>query len=75
MQRISLSEAQTELQHLVDAAVRGETVLIVGNDDQVVQLVPLTPSKHRRKAGSAKGLITFAEDFDTPLPDFDEYSE
>ena len=74
MQRILLADAQTELQQLVDAAVRGETVLIVGNDDQVVQLVPLTPSKHTRKAGSAKGLITFADDFDAPLTDFDEYS-
>ncbi|MBI1258905.1 MAG: DUF2281 domain-containing protein [Chloroflexi bacterium] len=74
MQRISLEDAQSELQVLVDAAVRGETVLIVGNDDQVVQLVPLTSRKHARKAGSAKGLITFADDFDAPLPDFDEYS-
>jgi Protein of unknown function (DUF2281) len=25
--------------------------------------------------GSAKGLITMAEDFDAPLEDFDEYAE
>jgi antitoxin (DNA-binding transcriptional repressor) of toxin-antitoxin stability system len=95
MQRISLQDAQTELQQLVDAAVRGETVLIVSDDEQVVQLVPLTTRKRRqkpgqpadrmgqyvvvvpeqrtRKAGSAKGLIRIAPDFDAPLPDFDEY--
>ncbi len=95
MQRISLQDAQTELQQLVDAAVRGETVLIVSDDEQVVQLVPVTtkkriqkpgkpadrmgqyvevvPEQRTRKAGSAKGLIRIAPDFDAPLPDFDEY--
>lgn len=33
------------------------------------------PRKPRRKAGSAKGLITIAEDFDEPLADFEEYME
>ena len=75
MQRIPLQDAQTELQQLVEAAVRGETVLIVGADEQVVQLVPVVTSKRPRKAGSAEGLITFADDFDAPLTDFDEYRE
>ncbi len=74
MQRISLQDAQTDLQHLVDAAISSETVLIIGEDDQAVQLVPLGSAKRPRKAGSAKGMITFADDFDTPLPDFDEYT-
>ncbi len=74
MQRINLHDAQTELKQLVEAAIRGETVLIVGDDEQAVQLVPVASGKHARKAGSAKGLITFADDFDAPLPDFDEYS-
>ena len=74
MQRIALQDAQTELQQLVDAAVRGETVLIVGNDQQVVQLVPIESAKRPRKAGSAEGLITMSDDFDAPLPDFKEYA-
>lgn len=31
--------------------------------------------RKRRKAGSAEGLITMAEDFDAPLEDFQEYME
>lgn len=73
MQQISVRDAQTVLQDLLDAAVRGETVLIVGENEQMVQLVPVAAGKHSRKAGSAEGLIMFAEDFDAPLPDFDGY--
>jgi prevent-host-death family protein len=77
MQRISLQDAQTELQELIAAAVQGETILIVGDGEQVVQLVPVAApeasGKRKRKAGSAQGLITMSDDFDAPLPDFDEY--
>ncbi len=75
MQRIHVRDAQTELPRLVDAAVRGETVLIVGDDEQAVQLVPVAPGKQARHAGSARGLIHLANDFDEPLPDFDEYAQ
>lgn len=75
MQQVTLNEAQEQLLTLVDAAIQGETVLIVRDDQHTVQLVPVTPSKRIRKAGSAKGLISIAKDFDAPLPDFDEYSE
>lgn len=74
MQQISVKDAQGELQDLLEAAVRGEMVLIVGENEQMVQLVPVNAPKRARKAGSAEGLITFADDFDAPLPDFDEYT-
>lgn len=74
MQRIHVRDAQTELSRLVDAAVRGETVLIVGDDEHAVRLVPITPGKGARQAGSARGLIHMTADFDLPLPDFDEYA-
>lgn len=73
MQQISVHDAQSELQELLDAAMRGETVLIIGENEQKVQLVPVLVTKHARKAGSAEGLVSFAQDFDEPLPDFDEY--
>ncbi|PIZ26007.1 MAG: prevent-host-death protein, partial [Chloroflexi bacterium CG_4_10_14_0_8_um_filter_57_5] len=39
----------------------------------VVQLVPLKQMLRSRKAGSAKGMIQMADDFDAPLGDFAEY--
>lgn len=75
MQQVSLDEAKTRLQDLVDAALRGETVSIAVDDEQVVQLVPTVRRRRQRKAGSAKGQIWMAEDFDAPLEDLKEYME
>jgi antitoxin (DNA-binding transcriptional repressor) of toxin-antitoxin stability system len=74
MQQVPLNEAQEQLLSLVNAALQGETVLIVRDDQHTVQLVPVAPGKQPRKAGSAKGLVWIADDFDAPLPDFREYS-
>jgi len=46
-----------------------------GRDSQtMVQLVPIVIVKQARKAGSARGLVKLADDFDAPLSDFDDYS-
>ena len=74
MQRIPVDDAQTELKQLLEAAMRGETVLIVGDDQQTVQLVPIAHEKQARHAGSAKGQISIGADFDASLSDFDEYA-
>ncbi|HST87709.1 MAG TPA: type II toxin-antitoxin system prevent-host-death family antitoxin [Ktedonobacterales bacterium] len=76
MYQVSADEAKERLAELIDAAVKGETVLITRNGDdseQAVQLVPAAHAKRRRKAGSAQGLIVMSEDFDAPLADFEEH--
>jgi antitoxin (DNA-binding transcriptional repressor) of toxin-antitoxin stability system len=75
MTQVNLEEAKARLSDLIDAALRGETVSITTDDEQVVQLVPVGLGKGRRKFGSAKGLIHMADDFDAPLEDFKEYME
>ena len=60
---------------LIAAAVRGEEVVIARADKPLVKLVAIEAPKGPRKAGSAKGLIWMAEDFDAPLEDFKEYIE
>ena len=73
MQQVTLNEAIAQLPELIKAAARGEEVLISENGD-VVQLVPVAATKQPRKAGSAKGMIVYmADDFDAPLEDFAEY--
>ena len=71
-QKFGLEEAKTQLIDLISAAMRGEDVVIVKDDAAMVKLVPV-PSKPRRRAGSAKGMIKMADDFDEPLEDFGEY--
>lgn len=77
MIQVSLEEALTRMPELMEAAAKGETVYIVGQDDQIVKLTYVGSAKPiERKPGSAAGQILYiAEDFDAPLEDFKEYME
>ena len=73
MYQVKLDEARARLLTLINAAIEGENVFIFKDDQQVVQLVPVTPPLRHPQFGSAKGLIVMADDFDAPLEDFKEY--
>ncbi len=82
MIQVTMDEAKERLPDLIDAAARGETVLIEKEKDadqgaQVVQLVAVQEKTERKpRFGSAKGVILYmADDFDAPLEDFREYME
>ena len=70
---VSYDDVKTKIADLIEAAMRGDKVVITKNGQQVVQLVPMKPVHRRRKFGSAKGMIIIAKDFDEPLEDFREY--
>ena len=73
MRRVSLAEATTNLLALIEEAVNGETIFVVKDEQQAVQLVPVVLPGRRPQFGSAKGLIVMAEDFEAPVEDFREY--
>ncbi|HLL76713.1 MAG TPA: DUF2281 domain-containing protein [Pyrinomonadaceae bacterium] len=73
MHQVNVEEAQTHLPDLIDAAVNCEEIIIAKDEQRLVKLVPAARAKPRPQFGSARGLITMAEDFDEPLEDFDEY--
>lgn len=73
MQQITLAEASQHLPELIEAALNGEEVIIIKDNQPVVKLTPMLPVKRRRQPGSAKGLITISEDFDAPLEEFQDY--
>lgn len=75
MEQYSLQDAQDDLKKLVNDAQQGKTVVILDENKRAVQLVPVMTTTQPRKAGSARGQITMASDFDAPLSDFDEYME
>lgn len=81
MIQMTLDEAKRHLEELLVAALRGERVVIEDDAQHAVQLVPVTPApppkpaKPGRRAGTAKGKIVMADDFDSPLPDFAEYTQ
>lgn len=72
MVQVSLDEAKLYLLDLINAVLKGETVVILKDRQEAVQLVPVAPLA-RRQFGSAQGLVVMAENFDAPLPDFNEY--
>ena len=74
MERYSLQEAQDHLPKLIADARHGKTILILDQDYQAVQLVPVTVTAKPRKAGSARGQVKISADFDAPLADFDAYT-
>ena len=70
---IDITDAPRRLLDLIKAVEHGEEVIITRNQQPLIQLIPLTQSTNRPQFGSARGLITIADDFDAPLEDFREY--
>lgn len=79
MHQVDLSMAKDQLADLLDLALNGEEVVFTRDNQPVLKIVPIASSQKpaklpRRKAGSARGLISMSPDFDAPLEDFDEYT-
>ena len=73
---VTIQEAQAGLRDLIHKLVPGEEVVITENDQPVAKLARTELKKQWPcKAGSAKGKIWMAPDFDAPLEDFKEYME
>ena len=62
-----------ELNGLIETVGGGEEIVFTQNNLPVAKLVAVRQEKPRPQFGSAKDLFVMAEDFDTPLEDFDEY--
>jgi len=77
MHQIDVAEAKENLSELIEAVIKGEEVVISKDNQPVVKLVVIPPTKKRwpSKAGSAKGMFWISEDFDEPLEEFKEYME
>lgn len=73
MSRVNIHEAKTHLSRLVDEAVRGGEVIIARANKPLVKLVPVAEARPPRRLGTAAGKVRMSDDFDEPLPDFDEY--
>jgi prevent-host-death family protein len=69
MQTINIHDAKTQFSKLVDAATRGDEVVIARAGKPAARLVPIESPRPERKPGALKGKIKIAADFDAPLPD------
>ena len=68
-----MHEAKTHLSGLIEAARRGDEVIILRRRTPLVRLQVLDSARPVREIGGAKGNVVIADDFDAPLDDFSEY--
>jgi antitoxin (DNA-binding transcriptional repressor) of toxin-antitoxin stability system len=74
MRQVNVEEAQVQFQVLVEAALKGEEIIITQEDQPIIKFVTIASPKPERKPGSGKHLmITMTNDFDEPIEDFSEY--
>lgn len=76
MSPVTIQEAQARLSDLIHRLSPGDEVVITENNQPVAKLARTEAKKQWPcKAGSAKGKIRIAPDFDEPLDEFREYME
>ncbi|MBI4559077.1 MAG: type II toxin-antitoxin system Phd/YefM family antitoxin [Candidatus Hydrogenedentes bacterium] len=75
MTQVTVERAAAQLPELLKSVRNGEEVIITEGECPVAKLIGLGPAAAKRRAGTAKGLISIAADFDAPLPDFDAYMQ
>jgi antitoxin (DNA-binding transcriptional repressor) of toxin-antitoxin stability system len=76
MPTVTIQEAQAQLSELIHQMTLGAEMVITENDVPVATLARTQGKKlWPCKAGSAKGKIHIAADFDEPLDEFREYME
>jgi prevent-host-death family protein len=62
---VNIHEARTHLSRLVEAAARGESVIIAKAGKPLVKMVPVDAPVAPRRLGFIRGAFTVPEDFDT----------
>jgi prevent-host-death family protein len=70
---VNVAEAKARLSGLIEAALKGEEVVISRRNKPVVRLAVIDAPKQGRRLGWAAGMVTIADDFDEIPEDFREY--
>jgi antitoxin (DNA-binding transcriptional repressor) of toxin-antitoxin stability system len=72
--QVNMAQAKARFSELVRRARAGVDVVNARLNKPIQRLVPLEPPRRaRRVAGSARGRVRMAVDFDATPPDFGEY--
>ena len=67
--KFNVHEAKTHFSKILDRVGNGEEIIIAKAGKPVARMVPIASRPAQRVAGSAKGKIVIASDFDSPLPE------
>jgi len=69
---VNIHEAKTHLSKLIERVTLGEEVIIAKAGRPIARLVAIKPKRSLRPLGLARGEFVVPEDFDAPMPDFEE---
>jgi prevent-host-death family protein len=70
---VKVHEAKTNFSKLLKAVEDGDEVIVHRGDVPVARLVRFEGDERRPRFGALKGKIWMSDDFDDPLPEFEEY--
>ncbi|MFI5309000.1 MAG: type II toxin-antitoxin system Phd/YefM family antitoxin [Polyangiales bacterium] len=73
MTRVNVAEAKAHLSELIEAALRGEDVVIARRNTPVVRLTAVRSHKRSARFGMFKGRIRMSADFAETPADFADY--
>jgi prevent-host-death family protein len=69
---VNIHEAKTHLSRLIARVERGERIVIGRAGKPVAVLIPYAAPPARRVPGRDEGQIHIGDDFDDPLPEFQD---
>ncbi len=69
MTEVNIHEAKTHLSKILHRVMGGEEIIISKAGVPVARIVPIVQKVKKRVAGSARGKIKMAPDFDASLPE------
>jgi prevent-host-death family protein len=75
MSNVTLEEAQAHLPDLLEKLRPGQEITITDHGKPLAHVKKAERTSWPCKAGSARGKIHMAPDFDAPLEEFKEYME
>jgi prevent-host-death family protein len=70
---VNVHEAKTHLSRLLARVEAGERITIARAGKPIAILAPAEERPPDRVPGIDKGLVVIHDDFDDPLPEFEEY--
>jgi prevent-host-death family protein len=74
MATVNVHEAKTHFSKLLARVAAGERIIIARAGKPIAELIPLREKPARRVPGIDKGKIFIHDDWDDPIPDFEEYT-
>ena len=69
---VNIHEAKTHLSRLIERVEAGEEITLARAGRPVARIVPIKRVREPRPLGLWKGRVRISDDFDAPLPEFDE---